>query len=158
MVLHQFQLSYLRQQRDYTNKRKTYVVLLQLDEDFFYVSPISGRGSNRSSPQLSGGAVGLKTIILHFDHGASFGFHGMWLWCWPDTSQRSREHSAFEDERQRRRTWIAWEVEGRQGSFMIFKQCNGWRSGLFLIKLKRRPRVSPIHTTWYLYSKHISGP
>ena len=70
MVLHQFQLSYLRQQRDYTNKRKTYVVLLQLDEDFFYVSPISGRGSNPSSPQLSGGAVGLNKIGSHFDDGA----------------------------------------------------------------------------------------
>ena len=71
MVLHQFQLSYLRQQRDYTNKRKTYVVLLQLDEDFFYVSPISGRGSNPSSPQLSGGAVGLKTIVLHLNDDVS---------------------------------------------------------------------------------------
>ena len=39
-----------------------------------------------------------------------------------DTSRRSREHSAFEDERQRRRTWIAWEGESRQESFMILKQ------------------------------------
>ena len=47
------------------------------DEEIFFVSPISGRGSNPSSPQLSGGAVGLKTIILHIDHGASFGFRGI---------------------------------------------------------------------------------
>ena len=36
----------------------------------FFFSPISGRGSNPSSPQLSGGAVGLKTIGSHFDDGA----------------------------------------------------------------------------------------
>ena len=154
MILHQFQLSYLRQQRDYTNKRKTYVVLLQLEvtKKSFFFSPISGRGSNPSSPQLSGGAVGLKTIILHFDHGASFGFRGIWLWsCWHDTSQRSREHSAFEDERQRRRTWIAWEGGRRQESFMILKQrMEEW---IISNKVKQEAEVWPIHTTWYLYSK-----
>ena len=37
------------------------------DKEIFLVSPISGRGSNPSSPQLSGGAVGLKTIGSHIN-------------------------------------------------------------------------------------------
>ena len=40
-------------------------------EEIFFFSPISGRGSNPSSPQLSGGAVGLKTIVLHLNDDVS---------------------------------------------------------------------------------------
>ena len=36
-----------------------------------FFSPISGRGSNPSSPQLSGGAVGLKIIVLHLNDDVS---------------------------------------------------------------------------------------
>ena len=123
MVLHQFQLSYLRQQRYYTNKRKSDVVLLQLEvtkKSFFLTYFWSGLKPKLApivwwSCWTENNCAALKWW--------RFWLRGLWLWsCWHGTSQRSREHSAFEDERQRRRTWIAWEGGRRQELFMILKQ------------------------------------
>ena len=149
MVLHQFQLSYLRQQRDYTNKRKTYVVLLQLEvtkKSFFLTNFWS-----RLKPKFAPIVWRSCWTENNFAELTLKWLRGMWWWCWPDTSQRSREHSAFEDERQRRRTWIAWEGGRRQESFMILKQrMEEW---IISNKVKQEAEVWPIHTTWYLYSK-----